>query len=187
MKVADEGVPLWLKIAPLVRETMLEFQGIVATRNDLGQLASMQNKFVRIALERLRLSIQEFLGELPDSMRQAYAASIRPDEAARPRLFAPTRPSIIKAKDKLRLFVVAPGPVAAETVVLHSRSWGGSTWTQQSAKPAGRCVWEVQLGPFSESDLIVEYYFSSSFSSSVDTTAPPEAPTSCYRVEVIPA
>jgi hypothetical protein len=96
-KVYEEGVPLWLKIAPLVRETMLAFQRVLATRNDLGQLVSMQNKFVRIALEKLRLAILEFLGEPPDSMEQAYAAAITPDESAPSRIFAPTRPSLILA------------------------------------------------------------------------------------------
>ena len=35
-KVRAEGVPLWLKLAPLVREAILDFQEIVSTRNDLG-------------------------------------------------------------------------------------------------------------------------------------------------------
>ena len=35
-KVRVEGVPLWLKLAPLVREALLDFQEIVSTRNDLG-------------------------------------------------------------------------------------------------------------------------------------------------------
>ncbi|MGH9616528.1 MAG: hypothetical protein ACRD28_07270, partial [Acidobacteriaceae bacterium] len=64
-EVLAHGVPLWLAMAPMVRMTMLQYQSAIATRNDQGQLASMQNKFVRIALERLRLSIKEFLNELP--------------------------------------------------------------------------------------------------------------------------
>ena len=40
--VMDNAVPLWLKVAPMVRDTMLTYQAIVATRNDQGQLASMQ-------------------------------------------------------------------------------------------------------------------------------------------------
>jgi hypothetical protein len=74
--VLSKGVPLWLTMAPLVRQTMLTYQNIVSTRNDQGQLASMQNKFVRISLERLRLSIKEFLGELPAEVNQAYESAI---------------------------------------------------------------------------------------------------------------
>ena len=79
--VLEQGVPLWLTIAPLVRQTMVKYQSVIATRNDLGQLASMQNKLVRIALERLRLSVKEFLPELPAEMEQAYAAAITPEGA----------------------------------------------------------------------------------------------------------
>ena len=74
-EVLQHGVPLWLAMAPLVRQTMVEYQAAIATRNDQGQLASMQNKFVRLALERLRLSIKEFLNELPEEMNAAYAAA----------------------------------------------------------------------------------------------------------------
>ena len=35
--VMDNAVPLWLKVAPMVRDTMLTYQAIVATRNDQGQ------------------------------------------------------------------------------------------------------------------------------------------------------
>ena len=70
-EVLQHGVPLWLATAPLVRQTMVEYQAAIATRNDQGQLASMQNKFVRLSLERLRLSIKEFLDDLPEEMKIA--------------------------------------------------------------------------------------------------------------------
>ena len=68
---------------------MIEYQAVIATRNDLGQLASMQNKFVRLALERLRLSIKEFVDELPAEMDQAYAAAVSTEAANSPRVFDP--------------------------------------------------------------------------------------------------
>ena len=83
--------------------------GGIATRNDQGQLASMQNKFVRLSLERLRLSIKEFLDDLPDEMKTAYIAATTPPGANRARLFIPTRPSMLKPGESLRIFIVAPG------------------------------------------------------------------------------
>ena len=146
--IVTEAVPLWLKMAPLVRQTMVEFQAIVATRNDQGQLASMQNKFVRIALERLRLSILEFAGELPQSINAAYAAAVSADRANAPRLFVPTRPSLLNAGDSVRLFIVAPGQKDIAHVELHSRRLGEQQWTTVAANHAGRAVYAAQLGPF---------------------------------------
>jgi hypothetical protein len=64
----------------------------------------MQNKLVRIALERLRLSIKEFLVELPPEMNHAYEDAISPEGANPPRIFIPTRPSLLKPGDSLRIF-----------------------------------------------------------------------------------
>src|SRR6185312_12637148 len=36
--VSQQCVPLWLQMAPKVRQTMLDYQAIIATRNDQGQL-----------------------------------------------------------------------------------------------------------------------------------------------------
>ena len=120
-KVLEQGVPLWLTIAPLVRQTMVEFQSVIATRNDLGQLASMQNKLVRFALERLRLSIKEFLTEFPEEVNRAYAAAISPVGANPPRIFIPPRPSLLKPGESVRIFINAPGHKAVVSVKLHTR------------------------------------------------------------------
>ena len=158
-------MPLWLAMAPLVRQVMLGYQGIIATRNDLGQLASMQNKFVRIALERLRLSIKEFVDELPPEMDQAYASAIAPESAIRPRLFIPTRPSLLKPGESLRIFIVAPGLVASgleegSAVKLHTRRQGAAGWQISNAAHAGRDVYSAQLGPFAARDGTIDYYAS---------------------------
>src|SRR5208337_2827164 len=73
--IMAEGVPLWLQLAPKVREAFLDYQEIVSTRNDQGQLASMHNKYERLALFRLRASMKEFLGELPPEVERSFAES----------------------------------------------------------------------------------------------------------------
>ena len=91
-----EGVPLWLELAPLVREVLLDYQEIVSTRNDLGQLASMHNKYERLALYRLRASMKEFLGELPPETERLFAEVRQPEAKATPRAFVPTRPTVLR-------------------------------------------------------------------------------------------
>lgn len=186
-QVLENGVPLWLAMAPLVRETMLDFQGIIATRNDQGQLSSMQNKFVRIALERLRLSMGEFVDELPPSVDQAYGAATNPDQANPARVFIPTRPSLLNRGQSLRLFIVVPGtdPDAAD-VRLHLRREGRDQWETQAAQHAGRNVYTVQLGPFAQQDGTVQYYASAhSGGPSGRLVDPLQAPSNTYLVSLM--
>ena len=182
--VMDKAVPLWLKLAPMVRKTMLTFQAIVATRNDQGQLASMQNKLVRIALERLRLSIKEFIDELPPSMNAAYAAAIAETGSNAPRLFVPTRPSLLNAGDSTRIFIVLPGQTAVTDVKLYSRRLGDPQWKSISAEHAGRAVYTAQLGPFQVSDSTIEYYAAAPGDPST-MSAPPQAPTNLYTLNIL--
>jgi hypothetical protein len=135
---------------------MLTFQTIVATRNDQGQLASMQNKFVRISLERLRLSIKEFTGELPAQVDAAYAAAVSSDKTSVPRLFVPTRPSLLHSGEQVRIFVVLVGAEGHQPIHLYTRKQGSSAWDSTPAEHAGRSVYSVPLGPFPPGAF--EYY-----------------------------
>jgi hypothetical protein len=182
-EVMRRGVPLWLAMAPQVRAAMLAFQGVIATRNDQGQLASMQNKFVRIALERLRLSIKEFVDELPAEMDQAYAEAIA-SEAQSPRLFIPTRPSLLKPGESLRIFIVAPGLGAASEVELHTRSQGTRQWKTSAAVHAGRDVYAAQLGPFEAGDGTIEYYAEAA-GKAQPLSDPPQAPVNVYTMNLL--
>jgi len=182
--VVQHGVPLWIAMAPMVRDAMVKYQAIVATRNDQGQLASMQNKFVRIALERLRLSIKEFVNELPSEMNQAYAAAISPEAANPLRLFVPTRPSLLKPGESLRIFIVAPGLEEVAEVKLHTRRQNTQEWQTSTANHAGRSVYTAQLGPFQASDGAIEYYATAANDSQL-LCDPPQAPLNVYTLNIM--
>ncbi len=181
--VASEAVPLWLKLAPEVRRAMLAFEGIVATRNDLGTLASMHIKFVRLALHRLPLSIQEYLGEMPPEMEKMFAKVTQPDPDAPPRLFLPTRPGLLDARTKTRIMIVAPGPSAVENVQLHVKSRGARRWQSTPATLMGRRTWQAFLGPFPGTGLI--RYYVSTYAGGSLLTAPVNAPDRSYTITVI--
>jgi hypothetical protein len=182
-EVMQRGVPLWLAMAPMVRHAMIEYQAVIATRNDLGQLASMQNKFVRIALERLRLSIKEFVNELPSEMDQTYAAAVSPQAANSPRLFIPTRPSLLKAGDTLRIFIIAPGLEEVAEVNLLTRRQTTRGWQTLAAAHAGRSVYTAQLGPFQADDGAIEYYATTANNSRLFCD-PPQAPLNVYTLNI---
>ena len=182
--VMHRGVPLWLAMAPLVRRAMIEYQAVVATRNDLGQLASMQNKFVRLALERLRLSIKEFLNDLPAEMDRAYVMAVSPEAANSPRVFIPTRPSILKAGESFRIFIIAPGLEGISEVRLLIRRQNTQEWQTQAAAHAGRSVYTAQLGPFQKDDGAIEYY-AAAVNNSQLFCDPPQAPSNLYTLNVL--
>lgn len=183
-EVLERGVPLWLAMAPMVRDTMVQYQAAIATRNDQGQLASMQNKFVRLSLERLRLSIKEFLHELPPEMDVAYVATTSPEHANRTRLFIPTRPSLLKPGESLRIFLVAPGQENVLAIKLLTRRQGTQPWQSSPAVHAGRSVYTVKLGPFEAGDDTIEYCATAS-SEQGTLSAPPQAPQHVYTLNVL--
>jgi hypothetical protein len=183
-EVLQHGVPLWLAMAPLVRQTMVDYQAAIATRNDQGQLASMQNKFVRLSLERLRLSIKEFLNELPDDMNTAYIAATSATNANRARIFIPTRPSLLKPGESLRIFIVAPGQQNILPIQLLTRRRGTQAWQSSAATHVARSVYAANLGPFAVGDDIVEYYATTA-GEQANLTAPPQAPQRTYTLSVL--
>ncbi len=183
-EVLQHGVPLWRAMAPLVRQTMLEYQAAIATRNDQGQLASMQNKFVRLSLERLRLSIKEFLNDLPDEMDTAYSAATTPAAANRARLFIPTRPSMLRPGEALRIFIVAPGQQNILPIQLLTRRQGMQEWQTSPVMHVGRSVYSARLGPFAAGDDILEYYATAAGEQG-NLSAPVEAPQRAYTLTVL--
>lgn len=182
--VLERGVPLWLAMAPLVREVMVDYQRVIATRNDLGQLASMQNKYVRISLERLRLSIKEFVDELPPEMDRAYAAAISAEGANPTRIFIPTRPSLLNPGESLRIFILAPGLVEGGEVKLFMRRQGEHQWQSSIAAHAGRDVYSAQLGPFTPGDRTIEYY-AATRGGTITRFDPPQAPENVYTLNIM--
>jgi hypothetical protein len=117
----------------------------------------MHNKFVRLALYRLPLSIKEYLGATPPEIEQAFAEATRRDGEAQGRVFLPTRPTLLSKGESLRITIVAleTGPV-----VLNYRPAGSKNWKRTAAKLTGRKTYEAVLGPFTGSVGWVEYYAS---------------------------
>ncbi len=155
--VENEGVAIWLKLAPEVRLAILRFHGAVATRNDMGTLASMQNKFVRIALDRLPLSMAEFLDAMPAEVEAAAKAARQPDMETPARLIVPVRPTMLAKGEKVRILAVVPGEAAVHSVTLRMRPAGSEAWFERRFKLVGRKTWESWLELPAASGPVVEY------------------------------
>ena len=186
--VAAEGVPLWLKLAPLVREAILDFQEIVSTRNDLGTLASIHNKYERLALFRLRASMKEFLGELPPETETLLEEIRRPDFNAAARVFVPTRPTILGAGERVRILAVAPsgGPVTRATIF--SRTAGADIWRAGEMKLVGRRTFEAEIHAAPALSPLLDYYIQAEFASGTTkllVTSPLGAPSRFYTLTLV--
>jgi hypothetical protein len=187
-KVMAEGIPLWLKLAPLVREALLDFQEIVSTRNDIGELASLHNKYERLALFRLRLSMREFLGELPPETENLLDEVRRPHPNVAQRVFIPTRPTLLRAGERVRVFAVAPGHGKVPRVSLYVRMNGSEKWNQRPMTLVGRRTFQGELLRGESALPLLDYYAEAEYQSggmkSV-VTAPLEAPTRFYTVTLV--
>jgi hypothetical protein len=144
----------------------------------------MQNKFVRLALERLRLSIKEFLNEQPEEMNTAYVAATSAADANRARLFIPTRPSLLKSGESLRIFIVAAGQQNILPIQLLTRRQGTQGWQSSPVTHVGRSVYTATLGPFAAGDGIIEYCATAAGGEG-NLTAPPQAPLHAYTLSVL--
>jgi hypothetical protein len=183
--ILAEGVPLWLQLAPKVREVFLDYQEIVNTRNDQGQLASMHNKYERLALYRLRASMKEFLGELPPEVERSFAESRKPDGKAAPRAFVPTRPTVLRKGEHVRITVVVPGPVNVVRATLFTRSQETQAWSpspmklEQRRTYTGELQWREATGP------LLDFYVAAEVEADGAKkilTSPPEAPQRYHTV-----
>ncbi len=186
--VLQEGVPLWLKLAPLVRETFVAVQDYVATRNDLGTLASMHNKYERLALFRLRASMKEYLGELPPEVEKLYDEVHKPITSLPPRVFVPTRPTILRKGESVRInaIAVAPGTQVGR-VRLMTRLAGSGQWVSTAMKNIGRKTYQAEIKAPSSGPDFLDYYVVAEKGAAAGVkcaglSAPPEAPKYFYTV-----
>jgi hypothetical protein len=182
-----EGVPLWLKLAPLVREVLLDYQEIVTTRNDLGQLASMHNKYERLALYRLRASMKEFLGELPPETERLFAEVRQPDAKAMPRAFVPTRPTVLRKGEQARISAVVPGAGHVARVTLFTRSKDSDNWSPSPMSSARRRTYASEI-KWQEVGPLMDYYVEAEVEvggARKTVTSPPEAPQRYYTVTLL--
>jgi hypothetical protein len=187
-KVLAEGVPLWLKLAPRVREGLLDFQEIVSNRNDIGALASLHNKFERLALVRLRLSMKEFLGELPPETENLWGEVRKPEANAPPRVFIPTRPTLLRAGERVRVLAVAPGHGEVVRVALKVRAAGAEKWNQIAMTHVGRRTFAGELANVEPPSSLLDYYAEAEFEGGGAkslATAPLEAPARFYTVTLV--
>jgi hypothetical protein len=186
--ILAEGVPLWLQLAPKVREVFLDYQEVVSTREDQGQLASMHNKYERLALYRLRASMKELLGELPPEVERTFAESRQADGKAAPRAFVPTRPTVLRKGEQVRINVVVPGPAKVLRATLFTRLQESQAWSPAPMKLVQRRTYSAELQWRESAGPLLDYYVAAEVElegAKKSITAPPEAPQRFHTVTLV--
>lgn len=184
-EIRAAGVPLWIELLAHVRDAVLSFQRTVATRSDLGMLASVHNKFVRIATFRFMASLLEFLEKLPEEAEVAYHAALAADTELPALLLVPTRPTRLACGDAATITAIAPGVHDVAVVTLWWRSLDQPDWQALRMNNVGRRTYAADLAMPHRAAWGIEYYVEAEFASApapIRLTAPPSAPAQGYLV-----
>lgn len=182
--IREQGVPLWVRLLGHTREAVLSFQHTVATRNDLGMLASIHNKFVRIATFRFHASLLEFLPALPPEAEAAYSAALAPDMELSAALIVPTRPTRLLPGEKVAITAVAPGAAEVHCVELLWRELHRDGWQALPMALVGRRTYALDFG-LPPGVSAVEYKVQATFAASPSplvVTAPPAGGVAAYVI-----
>ena len=186
--VQEQGIPFWMKMAPSVREAILGFQGIASTWNDVGTVASLHNKYERMALFRLPASMKEYLREMPAAVEQAIGKAREPDPAGPTRVIVPTRPTVLAKGERVRLLAVVQGGRAATAPVLLTHTSGARDWTQTPMKLLGRRTYMAELAAPEGRAPFLDYYVSAKIETAkgiVKVSAPLEGPARSYGLTLL--
>jgi hypothetical protein len=118
----------------------------------------------------MRLSLREYLGDLPPEVEQMYAQAIAPDARMAARIFLPTRPTLFGDRETARLTIVVPGLDEIRSVAVHTRLRGGG-WISKPATLVQRRTYEAVLGPFAGMADYVQYYATAALADRSDPVA----------------
>ncbi len=179
-----EGIPLWMELLRCTREAVLSFQHTVATRNDLGMLASIHNKFVRIATFRFRASLLEFLDQLPPEAEDAYRAALAADTDLAAAVIVPTRTTRLAAGESAAITAIAPGLLEVVGVSLVWRRLGAVAWQTTAMTHVGRRTYAIEF-IMPRDCQGVEYYVAADFADNPlrrRVVAPPSAPAAGHLI-----
>jgi hypothetical protein len=145
----------------------------------------MHNKYERLALYRLRASMKEFLGELPPEVERSFAESRQADGKAAPRAFVPTRPTVLRKGEHVRITAVVPGPAEVARATLFTRWQDTQAWSPSAMKLEQRRTYAAELQWRETTGTVIDYYVAVELeggSAKKILTAPPEAPHRYHTV-----
>lgn len=186
--IQAQGLPMWLKLAPEVRKAILDYQDVPSTRGDLGTIASIHNKYERLALFRLPASMKEYLRGLPAEVEAVAQEALKPDAQARIRIFIPTRPTVLARNERLQISAVAVGGELDRAPELLTRTSPGGRWSGAPMVHAGRRTFVAGLTSQGVQGSFLDYYVRVLLGSSAgkkESFDPVDAPKRFYTLTLV--
>jgi hypothetical protein len=112
-------------------------------------------------------------------VERSFAESREPDGKAAPRAFVPTRPTVLRKGEHVRITAVVPGPAKVVRATLFTRSQETQAWSPSPMKLEQRRTYTGELQWRETTGTLLDYYVAAEVEAAGATkilTAPPEAP-----------
>jgi hypothetical protein len=129
--------------------------------------------------------MKEYLGELALEVEQTFAEVREGDGKAVTRAFVPTRPTLLRKGEQVRINVVIPGPAKVVGATLFTRAQESQAWTPAPMKLVGRRTYAGDLQWGESTGPLLDYYVAAEVESEgrkKNVTTPPEAPQRFHTV-----
>jgi hypothetical protein len=147
----------------------------------------MHNKYERLALYRLRASMKEFLGKLPPETERLFAEVRQPDVKATPRVFVPTRPTVLRKGENVRISAVVAGAGQVARVTLFTRCKDSDKWNLFPMSLIRRRTYAGEI-QWQEASPLMHYYVQAEIEAGEvreTLTSPSEAPARFCTVTLL--
>jgi hypothetical protein len=114
--------------------------------------------------------------------------SRQPDDNATSRAIVPTRPTLLGAKEHLRILIVIPGPMKVVHVTLFTRSKEAQAWSPSPMKLDQRRTYTGELSWREAPGLLMDYFVTAQVEmggTRKTLASPPEAPHRYYTLTLL--
>ena len=137
--------------------------------------------------------MKEYIGQLPPEVEKLYEEVRRPITSHPPRVFIPTRPTLLRPGESVRIFaLVVEHPHHEHEVQLLTRVSGAKPWASSPMKQLGRQTYKGELNAPRDGSAFLDYFVRAKavdpyvhpHMGGQDLTCPPQAPEYFYTVTV---
>jgi len=132
--------------------------------------------------------MKEFLGDLPRETERLFEDMRRGDPTVPPRVFVPTRPTVLNKGERVRVMAVVPGGQRVARVSLVTRPGAGAPWGAAPMTLRGRRTYQADLVWIDAMSPLLDYYVLAEVTGggrATRCTAPLEAPERYYSVTLV--